>query len=205
MLTDIRSILEAMLVVGAVATAGTVAGCSSDSGAEAGCPGKEAGCPGKEAGCPGKEAGCPASGTITTDGDAQTPPTGDAAAITAWLQRGDYKAWACEPAKQAARGSSPHGENRVCSNTLLSASTAAEYPVGAAGVKEIFENGSATPTGYAIYRKMESGKGGAGWYWIAVSGTEVEVNSLGTSGVAKDVCVGCHDKAPKDQVFVQVK
>ena len=201
MLTDIRSILEAMLVVGAVATAGTVAGCSSDSGAEAGCPGKEAGCPGKEAGCPGKEAG----GTITTDGDAQTPPTGDAAAITAWLQRGDYKAWACEPAKQAARGSSPHGENRVCSNTLLSATTAAEYPVGAAGVKEIFENGSATPTGYAIYRKMESGKGGAGWYWIAVSGTEVEVNSLGTSGVAKDVCVGCHDKAPKDQVFVQVK
>lgn len=207
MLIDFDKVMSAVAVA-AIAGAAVLSGCSDDAAAptaatpnvDAGCPG--AGCPAMDAGCPGQEAGCP--GAAATPGDAQTPPTGDVAAIEAWIAAGSYKAWKCEPAaRPAMAGSSgvpgsPHGSARVCSNGLLSESTAAEFPVGAAGVKEIYENGAIT--GYAFYLKREAGKKGAGWYWYERLGTQQVANGLGVA-----LCTGCHDSAPKDSVFVQVK
>jgi hypothetical protein len=209
MKTDLLSVLEAACVVGAIA----LVGCSSDSASspagQAGCPAEDAGCPGKDAGCPGAEAGCPAA--AATPGDAQTPPTGEEAAITAWLAKGDYKTWNCEAAPHDGRAPSPHGKNRICSNTVLSAHGSGEFPVGAAGVKELYDAAGTNIVGYATYRKMTAG-GGDAWYWFETMGGSVVVNGLGTSGTAKTVCVGCHAGAGSDathsghdQVYTQVK
>src|SRR5512140_1746987 len=68
-------------------------------------------------------------------GDVQTPPTGGAA-VEAWLESGDYRAWHCEAAVHGARSPSPHGLGRICSNGALAAATASEgpWPAGAAAV-----------------------------------------------------------------------
>jgi hypothetical protein len=217
MKTDLLSIIEAACVVGAIA----LIGCSSTStgtgtGADAGCPGKadaagcpakaDAGCPG--AGCPAVDGGCPGMGT---PGDAQTPPTGKQADIEAWLKKGEYKAWKCEAAVHDARatGMSPHGKNRICSNTKLSAAAAGagEYPVGSAGVKELYDAAGTNIVGYAAYLKTRAGAGES-WYWYERAdafGATAVANGLGNAGTPLTVCVGCHAKAPRDQVFTQVQ
>lgn len=164
---DLRTIIE----IAAVAAGVALAGCSSDSstgtnnavGADAGCPGKDAGCPGADAGCPGKDAGCP--GAAETPGDAQTPPTGKAETIDAWIAKGDYKSWKCEPAAHDARSPSPHGKNRICSNTKTSAQGAGEYPVGSASVKELYDAAGTNITGYAIGLQVKAGTSGDTCYW----------------------------------------
>ena len=87
-------------------------------------------------------------------GDDQTPPTTGHDAIETWLTAGSYKMWHCEQAPHAPRSPSPHlGMNKICSNTLLSsaaASPAAEYPVGAAAVKELYDMAGTTLNGYAV-------------------------------------------------------
>jgi hypothetical protein len=65
---------------------------------------------------------------------AQTPPTTGRVDLEAWIAAGHYRAWHCETAPHASRAPSPHGTDRICSNDLLSASTAGTYPVGAAAV-----------------------------------------------------------------------
>ena len=219
---DILSIIESALVVGTLAVVGCSSSSSSSPGSEAGCPatGKDAGCPSAEAGCPGqagcpaadagcpsKEAGCPAS---STPGDAQTPATGTAAEIDAWIAKGDYKAWHCETAPHASRSPSPHGPNRICSNDLSNAHGTGEYPTGAASVKELYDTGSTKIIGYAMARKMSAGAGDS-WYWYETNGSVV-ANGLGKSGSDADFCVGCHSKAGSDAmhsghdfVYTQVK
>lgn len=208
MKTDLLSVLEAACVAGVIA----LVGCGSDSsrspdgqslGAETG-----AGGPGVEAGCPGQEAGCPASAPA----DAQTPPIGAESAISAWLAKGDYKAWKCEPAPHDARPPGAHGKNRICSNALLSAHGAGEYPVGAAGVKELYDAAGVNIVGYAMYRKVAMG-GGEAWYWFEkIQSGSLVANGLGTSGTPKTVCAGCHEDAGSDPslsghdfVYTQVK
>lgn len=201
-----RMILESAAVVGALA----LVGCSSsssdtgDSGADAGCPAQsDAGCPASEAGCP---AGCPAA----TPGDTDTPPTGKAEDIDAWIAKGDYKkgSWKCEADAHASRSPSPHSQNRICSNGKLSGHGAGEYPVGAANVKELYSG--ADIIGYAIELKTKAGAGDA-WYWYEKTKSDgVIVNGSGGSGTAKSVCVGCHSSAGTatfghDLVFTQVK
>ena len=136
-------------------------------------------------------------------GTAQLPPTGNAAAIATWLKSGVYKSWKCEAAAHPRRGVSPHGMNRICSNTALSTSVAGNYPVGAAGVKEIYTG--TTITGYAFYRKLKAGAGADKWYWYEDLNNAVQANGPGTSGVPKTVCAGCHSSAPRDFVFTPVR
>jgi hypothetical protein len=128
----------------------------------------------------------------------QTPPQGKAA-IDRWLDGLHYKAWRCEPSIMDPRPKGPHGRNRVCSNGLLSAATAAPLPTGAAAVKEIFGAQDAL-LGLAVAVKVASGAGRDTWYWY-----ERLHGNTGADGVAFGVCAGCHEEAPMDNIFIQVK
>ncbi len=209
---SLRTLIETVAIVSALA----LVGCSSTSsdtndasaGADAGCPAKEAGCPATDAGCPATDAGCPAkdggSPATATPGNADTPPTGSDTDISAWIAKGDYMKgnWKCEAAPHAGRSPSPHGENRICSNALVSAHGAGEFPIGSAQVKEIYEAGKIS--GYATQVKLKAG-GAEAWYWYEKLGTSVVANGIAVAG-----CSGCHSRAGNgatghDFVFTQVK
>lgn len=134
-------------------------------------------------------------------GDAQTPPQGQQA-VDAWLAKGDYKSWACEPAVHEARSPSPHGFNRICSNDLLSSNATGtnDWPKGSASVKELYDSADASePIGYAVYLKLQDDSaGGANWYWYEDTGSAIAADGLGDSGGAKTICVGCHIGAGSD-------
>ena len=166
--------------------------------------------PATSTGDAGSDAAQPAQDPSTL-GDTQTPATGDDATISAWLAKGEYKAWTCEPAVHDARSPSPHGKNRICSNTLSSKHAAGEFPVGAANVKEIYDEAGQKVVGFAIARKVAAGAGDA-WYWYEKTGTSVVANGLGVEGAPMAVCVGCHKGAGSDAkhsghdlVYTQVK
>lgn len=137
----------------------------------------------------------------------QNPPEG-AAAVESWLKGGAYLQWHCESAPHMARSPSPHGYNRICSNDLLSQAGAGEYPVGAAAVKELYDDGGKNIVGYAVERHRTAGKTGDTWYWYERvpltsaaphdSVTGVVADATGVSGPAKDICVGCHQAAGSD-------
>jgi hypothetical protein len=137
--------------------------------------------------------------------DAQTPPAGPSADVEMWLATGSYKSWHCEPAPHANRAPSPHGMNRICSNDLLSAHGAGEFPVGSAGVKEIYDGAGKTVVGYAVYRHIQAGTTGDSWYWYERNGGVI------ADDVGDDFCVGCHSGAGRsghsghDLVYTQVK
>ena len=135
-------------------------------------------------------------------GTAQRPPTG-ASNVEAWLKTGAYKSWHCESAVHEARSPSPHGFNRICSNDAIStnATGTANWPEGAAAVKELYDNAAGTtPTGYAVYLKTNADSAaGANWYWYErIPGNTVVADGLGNAGVAKSLCVGCHGAAGSD-------
>jgi hypothetical protein len=130
--------------------------------------------------------------------DPQVPPQGSSDVIT-WIEAGFYEGWACEDAAHPPRAPSPHGQNRICSNDALAASTGdGPYPVGAAAVKELYD-GAGSISLYAVYRKVVDGDGGSTWYWF--EGTKDDVIANGTG---EGTCVGCHSRAPRDFVFTQV-
>jgi len=130
--------------------------------------------------------------------DPQLPPRG-ADDVTAWINSGFYRDWACEAAPHAPRAPSPHGMNRICSNDLLSAATGeGPYPVGAAAVKEIYSSSGAIRL-YAVYRKTDDGDSGDTWYWF--EGTQGDVAA---NGNGEGVCVDCHSHAPRDFVFTAI-
>lgn len=138
-------------------------------------------------------------------GDAQTPPTGQAA-LDPWLASGVYKAWACESGPMSPRPNGAHGRNRVCSNSLVQRNTGGEYAVGAASVKELFDGGGQL-TGYAVSRHIKAGSAPDTWYWYEKLG-----NSVVADGTAVSLCSGCHSEAGMDAthqghdyVYVQVK
>jgi len=152
------------------------------------------------------------TGTGGTGGNpsATTPPMG-AAAVEAWLATGAYRQWRCEPAVHEARSPSPHGFNRICSNSAISANVAgtAAWPQGAAAVKELHADAaSTTPFGYAVYLKTASDSaGGASWYWYERVPLDspaphdaqgVVADGLGNTGPAMQICVGCHGPAGSD-------
>ncbi|WP_096328751.1 hypothetical protein [Nannocystis exedens] len=56
------------------------------------------------------------------------------------MAAGHDKQWACEAsAHDATIGASPHGKQGICSNDALAAHGDAEYPIGAAAVKELYD------------------------------------------------------------------
>lgn len=137
--------------------------------------------------------------------DPAAPPEG-AAAVEAWLTTGVYKQWQCEPSVHVSRDPSPHGFNRICSNSIIAANATgtSAWPKGAAAVKELFADVTAvTPVGYAVYLKTAADSaGGAAWYWYE----RVPLNSPAThdaAGVVADGrgaggCVSCHAGAGSD-------
>jgi hypothetical protein len=118
--------------------------------------------------------------------------------------KGYYKSWTCESALHASRVPSPHGIDRVCSNTLIhgNATGTGAWPVGAASVKELYANMTdTTPSGYAVYLKTadDTSAGGAAWYWYEQPPMMAPVaDGMGDSGGAKTICVGCHAAAGSD-------
>lgn len=151
----------------------------------------------------------------------QEPPTTGMADVEAWLSQGSYKSWACEPAAHAARSPSPHGMNRICSNTLLSAAGSGEYPVDSAAVKELYDNVGQSIVGYALYRHTVAGTTGSAWYFyervpqssdVPHDANGVVADGIGSSGPAQTICVSCHQAAGSDAahsghdfVYTQVK
>jgi hypothetical protein len=158
---------------------------------------------------------------VSTSSAAQNPPTSGQADVKAWLATGAYKAWKCEPAAHDARSPSPHGKNRICSNAVLSAHGAGEYPVDSAAVKELFDDEGKNIVGYAVYRHVKAGTTGDTWYWYETvplaspaphDANGVVADGLGGAGPAKSICVGCHSAAGVDAdhpghdfVYTQVK
>jgi len=139
--------------------------------------------------------------------------------MKAWLAIGDYKKWHCEAAAHASKTPSPHSFNRICSNTLLAgAGTTGDFPVGTAGVKELWDKVGGTIVGYAVYVKtVADSAAGANWYWYEDNPTipapvgPIVADGFGTSGQAKTICVDCHSHADstfaataRDFVFTQV-
>lgn len=154
--------------------------------------------------------------------DPQLPPTTGRADIEAWIAAGHYKAWHCESAAHAARSPSPHGQNRICTNNALSGNTGTgEYAVGAAAVKELFDDTGKTIVGYAVEVHTAAGNTGDTWYWYERvpqssaaphDSNGVVADGSGSSGPALNICVGCHQAAGSDAnhpghhfVYTQVK
>ena len=131
------------------------------------------------------------------------PPMG-ATALEAWLATGTYKTWASEPSVHAARSPSPHGFNRIYSNSVIStnATSTADWPIDAAAVKELYAAVTdTTPIGYAVYVKTKAASAaGANWYWYerTAVGVAAVADGMGDSGVAMSLCVGCHVAAGSD-------
>jgi hypothetical protein len=155
------------------------------------------------------DAGADVSPAVTIS---ETPPMGGAS-VEAWLATGAYKLWQGEPAIHAARPPSPHGFNRIYSNTIVSdnATATGPWPMGAAAVKEIYNAiTDTTPAGYAVYLKTQADSaGGASWYWyerVPLTSTAphddagVVADGFGVpdGGPPTTICVGCHDAAGSD-------
>ncbi len=125
--------------------------------------------------------------------DDQSPPITHAELVP-WLADGAYQTWACEAEAHPARPPGAHRINRICSNTLLSMTAAGAYPVGAASVKELVQDGAVT--GYAVVRKVTT----TAWYWYEAYGDNVLAE-----GRSITVCTGCHAGAPRDLIFTRVE
>ena len=209
---DLKFLLEAVAIGGALALG--MAGCGDsgqkDTATVTGCP--TAACP--TSACPTTACpttacptgGCPTAACPTVAGDAQTPAQGYAA-VTAWIEGGDYLDWTCEPAPHDPRSPSPHGPNRICSNDLLSAHGAGEYPVGSASVKELYDASSTNIVGYAVALHTTAGTEGGDWYWYEVVPLDsaaphgpngVVADGTGESGTPMTICVSCHAGAGSD-------
>jgi len=136
-------------------------------------------------------------------GSPETPPT-YGPDVEAWLEKGFYKSWHCEPAVHAARSPSPHGYDRVCSNDLVNPTAAnpdgGPWPTGAAEVKELYVailTDGGGPAGYAVSLKTApdvAGDAGANWYWYErQTDQSIEADGLGTpNSQANSICVSCH-------------
>jgi hypothetical protein len=184
-------------------------------------------CGGGDGGGSGGSTGSTSSTSSTATGDMTSSTStgtsaGDlpqgAAAVEAWIAKGDYKSWHCEAEKHAARSPSPHDYNRICSNDILSTNAAgAAYPKGAASVKELWGKDGKAIVGYAYYLKLQADSAaGKGWYYyeknpeIMMGGPVAD--GVGDSGTPNTVCVACHKAAGSDAmhsghdfVYTQVK
>jgi hypothetical protein len=129
-------------------------------------------------------------------GDAEMPATGRAELIGAWVASGAYRAWTCEKEGHDARSPSPHGRNRICNNRKVVEHGAGEYPVGAASVKEVFDD-LGKLDGHLMAAKLGPGKA-ASWLWYMEIGGTVVLNGRGDTPGPSTECVGCHAAAGSD-------
>lgn len=128
------------------------------------------------------------TGSDETTGGMLVPelPPGDVDALVAWLQAGEYDAWAAESGIHESDG--PHfGNVRTFFNNVLVDSFengSAVHPIGAANVKELYGPGQ-TIRGWSVMIKREVDAGQ--WYWFEVWDGDVLADT-----VAWDVCEDCH-------------
>jgi hypothetical protein len=166
------------------------------------------------AGCGDSDDKTPAGPAAATATD-QLPPTTEFKAVEAWLAQGAYKNWHCETAVHAARSPSPHGMNRICNNAKITAQPAGkgEYPVGAASVKELYDDAGAAIIGYAVAVHTSAGNDTSNWYWYERNPTLNAPAKSGSTGLVADgmgpnegsagtptaqICTGCHTAAGID-------
>lgn len=135
------------------------------------------------------------SGTLPTD---RAPD--DVTLFNAWLSEGVYLDWDCQAEPHAALPPSPHGDNRICQNALVTNALAGsgEFPVGATLVKEVYRDGKLDVI--AVETRIAMGDPKTSWlYYEARDDEEL------FSGVGIDVCTGCHAGAPRDYVWSVVE
>jgi hypothetical protein len=131
----------------------------------------------------------PASATVTPtpNGADQIPPT-DTADLLAWLQAGRYLGWPAEGGRHPSSG--PHfGSVRTYINDRLNGSLAdgaAQHPMDAAAVKELYGSGD-TLRGWAVTLRVAETAGGASWYWFEHYNGTTLAAGLNLAG-----CTGCH-------------
>jgi hypothetical protein len=129
--------------------------------------------------------------TLVSFAGAETvPATGDA--LNAFLAAGKYKDWPRESTRHASAGPHPSAVIAYLNPTLEASlrSGAAEHPVGAAAVKELYD-AAGELNGWAVSVKVASGKAGAGWYWYEVFGTRPDARPV-ADGEGVPLCFGCH-------------
>ena len=123
-------------------------------------------------------------GTPTCDDGVST----NAALLLPYLQEGGYLGLLAESAVHDSAG--PHfGDVRTYVGDCLADSLeagAAQHPVGAAAVKELYGSGG-TVQGWAVMVKAEDVGGGDGWYWY-----EWYQGNVYGGTVDDATCVGCH-------------
>ncbi len=126
--------------------------------------------------------------------------------VAAWIEDKSYLTWSCEPEPHAARGTSEHGINRICSNDTLAASADGFLPpVGSASVKELYDEAGTTIIGYAAAVRTSEGNSGDSWYWYE-RGERKHAGEEGgaESGMGLGECVSCHTAAPTPFVWAKV-
>ena len=110
------------------------------------------------------------------------------AALTQWLNGGDYLAWTADSSPHDSAG--PHfGAVRVYVNGCLAESLAAgseAHPEGSVAVKELYGNDT-TLGGWSVMVKLDGQPQGS-WYWY-----ELYNGTLFGEGVDASLCTGCHD------------
>jgi len=109
--------------------------------------------------------------------------------MAAFVQSGDYKTWAAEPAVHDSTG--PHGKVRSYFNPTLAASletSNATHPAGSISVKELYESDGTTIKGYAVEAKTTDGTGGDTWLWY--EGFLPSFDDYYGQGLS--TCTGCH-------------
>lgn len=184
----------------ALAAAVVLAACGGTDSTPAGGEDDGDGGPGATPASPAGDGGGVAEASAPPPGDAGPAPS-SAAALQAWLRTRTYAAWPAESAKHKSTG--PHGGDvRVYLSPDLEASlaaNAAQHPVGATAVKELFTGNEVT--GWAVGVKTEAdSRGGAGWYWYEAFSTD-ETPSSTIEGQGKPLCAGCHTSGSRDQVL----
>lgn len=157
----------------------------------------------------------PETSTPDAGAEMQLPPTTGYADMEAWLSKGFYKSWKCEPTSHQARSPSPHGINRICNNARLAAQPGGpgEYPVGAAAVKELYSEDAGTIIGYAVEVHVSAGTSSSNWYWYERNPSLNAPAKNGSAGLVADgvgptegtagtptasICTGCHTAAGAD-------
>lgn len=110
----------------------------------------------------------------------------------AWLLESGYRGW---QAQSPVHPTGEHGGARVFFNEALARSMAAgtgEHPIGAAGVRELYESDLTTLRGFALMIKTgPSGQDGQGWFWLEMFGTAPGTRPLVAEHGSRG-CVGCH-------------
>jgi hypothetical protein len=135
--------------------------------------------------------GCDASDDLDPLEQVVAPPAEDAAAIQEWLRSGAYLDWESfdPPPKEGMTTGARVYVSPALADSLRNG--AMVHPVGAAAVRELVDEGSDVPTGWALNHKLDPGEGPDTWSFYEVFSTDADAEPLVFERAAPG-CVGCH-------------